>query len=185
VELWFHPDEVRRKYREAGQWIEAYVEGGHGLFPRGHSCYGCDRDLLLMCIAWAGIGIEAIGPAHRYTSTLMDMQTGKVAEPEEFMDTEAGRGAVWASRMLASVGNADYETIAALTDPELPELDTRAECLARGVAWLVGERRRKQELREIEAAVLADVDPKTAALWVAPPPPRPPMPWGWSSGDNR
>lgn len=186
MDLWFHPNEIIRQYQRAHQLLEACVQTGAVPFPREHECFACDRDLRLMCISWAGQAIEAVGPAQHYTSYLYDSETGQACGPDEFLDSQAGRAGVWTSRLVAAVGNRDLELVAALTAPELPELDIRAESLLRGAAHLTSERLRYEELKEIERQVLAEVGEglrQSVQRWQVPP--VPPIPWReWGRGFN-
>jgi hypothetical protein len=192
MDLWFSPSEVQWKYGEAKGWLDSCVEAGFTPFPRSHACFGCDRDLRLMCIAWAGQGIEAVGPAHQYTAYLYDMESGQACGPDEFLDTPAGRAGVWTSRLVAAVGNRDLQLVSDLTVTEMPELDVRAESLLRAVAHLTSERIRRRELAEIEAAVLSDMGQQTPIPPIppipqVPPPPIPPrrdwiVPRWWPKG---
>lgn len=177
MDLWFSISEVWDIRPHAVAMVESVLQGAEAPFPREHQgCQRCDRELRLMCVAWAGIGIEAAGPARNYQPNFLDPATGRLQPPEFFTGTEAGRAAVWATRLIVAVGNHDMAAVAALTDEEMPELDRRAEALLRGVACLAAERRTLDELREIEADVLAD-------MGASPIPPPPPVPFRWRISD--
>lgn len=191
MELWFETREVWALRHRAESLLEGLLETGESPFPRGHECPKCDREIRLLCIAWAGIGIEVVGPARNYTSHLYDAETGQPATPDEFIETPAGRAAVWASRLMVAVGNANMELVDALTVDTLEDLDMRADCLMHGVAHLTREKARilaaqaeAEELRRIEERVLAEMGqgPRFVSRFPevpTPPLPMPPAPPKW------